>query len=114
VNDVSAPVEGSTMGISTIPVDALNTTQLQPYSYFPMFKPLINTDDQLWAGNLKKFKVNTTTGTIEDRKDKTVFDGDNIRASLEDYWYESTGSSNDDTKMAWGGLLSKLKVHHKP
>lgn len=114
VKDVSVPIEGSTMGTSTIPVDALNTTQLQPYSYFPMFKPLINTDDQLWAGNLKKFKVDTTTGTIIDKKNNTVFDVDNIRASLEDYWYESGGSSNDDTKMAWGGLLSKLKVHHKP
>ena len=114
VNDVSVPIEGSTMGTSTIPVDALNTTQLQPYSYFPMFKPLINTDDQLWAGNLKKFKVDTTTGTIIDKKNNTVFDADNIRASLEDYWYESGGSSNDDTKMAWGGLLSKLKVHHTP
>src|SRR5690606_21836911 len=41
-------------------------------------------------------------------------DGDNIRDSLEDYWLETAGSSTDDTKMAWGGLLSKLKVHHKP
>lgn len=114
VNDVSVPIEGSTMGSSTIPVDALNSTQLQPYSYFPMFKPLINSDDQLWAGNLKKFKVNTISGTVTDKNNYTVFDGDNIRDSLEDYWLETAGSSTNDTKMAWGGLLSKLKVHNKP
>lgn len=114
VGDVSKTVEGSTMGASTIPVDPLNSTQLQRYSYFPMFKPLINTDDQLWAGNLKKFKIDTTSGTIIDQKNKTIFEGDNIRDSLEDYWYESAGSSSDDKKMAWGGLLSKLKVHNKP
>ena len=114
VSDVSVPIEGSTMGASTVPVDALNTTQLQPYSYFPMFKPLINSDDQLWAGNLKKFKINTASGTIVDQKNNTVFEGNNIRGSLEDYWYESAGSPSDDTKMAWGGLLSKLKVHSKP
>lgn len=111
VSDVTKPVEGSTMGTSTIPVDALNTTQLQPYSYFPMFKPLIGTKDQLWAGNLKKFKV--ADGTIKDILDNSVFNGTTIRDSLQDYWYsEVTG--DPDKKMAWGGHLSRLKVHHYP
>ena len=114
VSDVSVEIEGSTMGTSTIPVDALNPTQLQNYSYFPMFKPIVGGDEQLWAGNLKKFSVKTSSGTIVDQLDEPVFKDGKIQEKLSDYWYESAGSSDDDVYMAWGGLLSKLKVHHKP
>ena len=112
VSDVSVPIEGSTMGTSTIPVDALNTTQLQSYSYLPMFKPLIGTKNQLWAGNLKKFKV--VDGTIVDTQKKTVFESDKIGTKLQDYWYSVAGSSNDDQYMAWGGHLSRLKTFNIP
>lgn len=113
VDDVSVEIEGSTMGTNTIPVDALNPTQLQNYSYFPMFKPIAGGKEQLWAGNLKKFKVKTSTGTVVDQSDKPVFKDGKIQEKLSDYWFEANGSS-DDVYMAWGGLLSKLKVHHKP
>ena len=112
VSDVSVPIEGSTMGTSTIPVDALNTTQLQPYSYFPMFKPLIDSKDQLWAGNLKKFKV--LNGTIVDTKEKTVFEDSKIRAQLQDYWFSVNGSGSEDQFMTWGGHLSRLKTFNLP
>lgn len=112
VSDVSVPIEGSTMGTSTIPVDALNTTQLQPYSYFPMFKPLIDSKDQLWAGNLKKFKV--LNGTIVDTKEKTVFEDSKIRAQLQDYWFSVKGSGSEDQFMTWGGHLSRLKTFNLP
>lgn len=112
VSDVSVPIEGATMGTSTIPVDALNTTQLQSYSYFPMFKPLIGTENQLWAGNLKKFKV--SEGTIVDTQKLSVFDNDKIRTKLQDYWYSAGGSSDDDQFMTWGGHLSRLKVNNLP
>lgn len=112
VSDVSVPIEGSTMGTSTIPVDALNSTQLQPYSYFPMFKPLIGTKAQLWAGNLKKFKV--SNGSIYDTQDATVFDQDQIRAKLRDFWFSDAGSSNDDPSVGWGGHLSRLKANNLP
>ncbi|UBX52713.1 hypothetical protein LDO52_01590 [Acinetobacter pseudolwoffii] len=114
VDDVSVEIEGSTMGTNTIPVDALDSTRLQNYSYFPMFKPIAGGKEQLWAGNLKKFAVKTSTGTVVDQSDKPVFKDGKIQEKLSDYWYESAGSSDDDVYMAWGGLLSKLKVHHKP
>ncbi|NNG81164.1 hypothetical protein HLH16_04005 [Acinetobacter sp. ANC 5378] len=114
VSDVSVKIEGSTMGTSTIPVDALDSTRLQKFSYFPMFKPIVGGDEQLWAGNLKKFAVKTSTGTVVDTSDNAVFKDSKIQEKLSDYWYESVGSSEDDVYMAWGGLLSKLKVHHKP
>ncbi|WP_257224495.1 PilC/PilY family type IV pilus protein [Acinetobacter sp. YH12254] len=114
VDDVSVEIEGSTMGTNTIPVDALDSTRLQNYSYFPMFKPIAGGKEQLWAGNLKKFAVKTSTGTVVDQSDKPVFKDGKVQEKLSDYWYESAGSSDDDVYMAWGGLLSKLKVHHKP
>ncbi|WP_162270477.1 pilus assembly protein [Acinetobacter gandensis] len=114
VNDVTEDIEGTTMGTSTIPVDALNPTQLQNYSYFPMFQPIVGGDEQLWAGNLKKFSIKTSTGVVVDKLGNSVFNGNKIQEKLTDYWYESAGSSEDDVYMAWGGLLSKLKVHHKP
>lgn len=113
VSDVSVPIEGATMGTNTIPVDALDSTRLQNYSYFPMFKPIAGGKEQLWAGNLKKFAVKTSTGTVVDQSDKPVFKDGKIQEKLSDYWFEANGSS-DDVYMAWGGLLSKLKVHHKP
>lgn len=114
VSDVSVPIEGATMGTNTIPVDALDSTRLQNYSYFPMFKPIAGGKEQLWAGNLKKFEVKTSTGTVVDQSDKPVFKDGKIQEKLSDYWFEANGSSDDDVYMAWGGLLSKLKVHHKP
>lgn len=114
VNDVSEDIQGTTMGTSTVPIDALDQTKLQNYSYFPMFQPIVGGDEQLWAGNLKKFKIQISSGTVVDQDNKSVFKDGKVQEKLEDYWYESTGSSNDDVFMAWGGLLSKLKVHHKP
>ncbi|WP_228152099.1 pilus assembly protein [Acinetobacter indicus] len=114
VSDVSVEIEGSTMGTSTIPVDALDSTKLQKFSYFPMFKPIVGGDEQLWAGNLKKFAVKIDTGTVVDKFNNSVFKDGKIQEKLSDYWYESVGSSDEDVYMAWGGLLSKLKVDHKP
>lgn len=112
IADTEVPIEGSTMGTSTIPVDALNSTKLQPYSYFPMFKPLIGTKAQLWVGNLKKFKV--SNGSIYDTQDATVFDQDQIRAKLRDFWFSDAGSSDADPSVGWGGHLSRLKANNLP
>lgn len=110
ISDSTVSIEGSTMGTSTIPIDALNTTQLQPYSYFPMFKPLIGSKEQLWAGNLKKFKVED--GTIVDINKNSVFEGNTIRKKLTDYWY-SAGNTEDEY-ITWGGHLSRLKANNYP
>ena len=111
VSEVSADVEGTTMGSSTIPVDALNTTELQPYAYFPMFKPLIGTEDQLWAGNLKKFNV--SNGSLLDVKNIPVFkNASDFNAKLQDYWYTAEGKNSDDF-LAFGGNLSQLQAKMK-
>jgi len=111
ISDTTPPIEGTTMGSSTIPVDALNTSELQPYAYFPMFKPLIGTEDQLWMGNLKKFNV--TNGSLFDVKHTAVFkNASDFNARLQDYWYTAEGKNSDDF-LAFGGNLSQLQAKMK-
>ena len=111
ITETTVPIEGTTMGSSTIPVDALNTRVLQPYAYFPMFKPLIGTEDQLWMGNLKKFNV--SNGSLFDVKNIAVFKNDaDFNASLQDYWYTSAGK-NTDQFLNFGGNLSQLQAKMK-
>lgn len=106
INDTTVPIDGSTIGSSTIPVDALNTNQLQPFAYFPMFKPLIETEDQLWAGNLKKYNV--IDGSIYDINKTAVFkNSTDFNTSLKDYWYNSAATVVD-SNLSYGGNLSQL------
>lgn len=106
VSEVEVPVEGTTIGSSTIPVDALNTSQLQPYAYFPTFKPLIGAQNQLWAGNLKKFNV--SNGSLYDTLNKAVFKNkQDINDELKDYWYNSKAFAADK-QLSYGGSLSQL------
>ncbi len=106
ITETTVPIEGSTIGSSTIPVDALNTNQLQPFAYFPMFKPLIETQDQLWIGNLKKYNV--IDGSIYDISKKQVFKNTTeFNDSLKDYWLNST-VTHPDQVISYGGNLSQL------
>lgn len=106
ITETTVPIEGSTIGSSTIPVDALNTNQLQPFAYFPMFKPLIETEDQLWAGNLKKYNV--INGSLYDITNKAVFkNSTDFNSSLKDYWL-NTSVTHPDEGLSYGGNLSQL------
>ena len=106
ITDTTVPIEGSTIGSSTIPVDALNTNQLQPFAYFPMFKPLIATKDQLWIGNLKKFNV--SNGTLYDTNNTPVFKTPtDFNTALKDYWLNKSVTHVDEG-VNYGGNLSQL------
>lgn len=106
ITETTVPIEGSTIGSSTIPVDALNTNQLQPFAYFPMFKPLIETQDQLWAGNLKKYNV--IGGTLYDVNKNLVYkNATDFNSDLKDYWFNSS-AVHPDQVISYGGNLSQL------
>lgn len=106
ITETTVPIEGSTIGSSTIPVDALNTNQLQPFAYFPMFKPLIATQDQLWVGNLKKYNV--INGTLYDVTNKLVYkNATDFNSGLKDYWFNSSAVHPDEV-ISYGGNLSQL------
>lgn len=106
ITETTVPIEGSTIGSSTIPVDALNTSQLQPFAYFPMFKPMIETEDQLWVGNLKKYNV--IDGSLYDINKKAVFkNSTDFNTSLKDYWL-NINVIHPDEVISYGGNLSQL------
>ena len=106
ITETTVPIEGSTIGSSTIPVDALNTNRLQPFAYFPMFKPLIATQDQLWVGNLKKYNV--ISGTLYDVTNKLVYkNATDFNTGLKDYWFNSSAVHPDEV-ISYGGNLSQL------
>lgn len=106
ITETTVPIEGSTIGSSTIPVDALNTNQLQPFAYFPMFKPLIETEDQLWVGNLKKYNV--IDGSLYDITNKAVYrNSTDFNNALKDYWL-NTSVTHPDEVISYGGNLSQL------
>lgn len=106
ITETTVPIEGSTIGSSTIPVDALNTNRLQPFAYFPMFKPLIATQDQLWVGNLKKYNV--INGTLYDVTNKLVYkNATDFNTGLKDYWFNSSAVHPDEV-ISYGGNLSQL------
>lgn len=106
ITETTVPIEGTTIGSSTIPNDALNTNQLQPFAYFPMFKPLIETADQLWVGNLKKFNV--LEGTLYDTNRQLVFkNSTDINTGLNDYWLNKSVTHADEG-VSYGGNLSQL------
>ncbi len=54
---VNTSIPGISTGTATIPVDALNSSAIQPYGYFPQFVPKVATEQkqQTWYGNLKKY-----------------------------------------------------------
>lgn len=106
ITETTVPIEGSTIGSSTIPVDALNTSQLQPFAYFPMFRPMIGTKDQLWVGNLKKYNV--IDGSLYDINKKAVFkNSTDFNISLRDYWL-NINAIHPDEVISYGGNLSQL------
>ena len=57
VEDMKPEFEPIATGSPTIPVDALNPIQLQPYGYYATFTPKPQEDYQLWLGNLNKYNI---------------------------------------------------------
>lgn len=71
INSLSTDIPAVTTGSPTIPRDALNPSQLQIYAYYPQFQPTPDKSYQLWAGNLKKYKVDST-GKLVDKNGNPI------------------------------------------
>lgn len=109
VNSIKVPIPAITTGTATIPQDSLNTVAVQPYAYFPQFKPQPSETFQLWSGNLKKFKV--VNSVLEDKDGLKVFNDTNgqLNTATKDLWVKNIASSETEL-LALGGMLSKLKL----
>lgn len=117
VNSIKVPIPAITTGTATIPQDALNAVAVQPYAYFPQFKPQPSEDFQLWSGNLKKFKV--VNSILIDADNETVFKLNNngtvtttddyteLNVNAKDLWVRGV---TDTSLQSLGGVLSKLQL----
>lgn len=112
-----------TTGSITIPVDNLDTQNIQPWGYFPQFDPAPDAQVTTWIGNLKKYQV--VDNTIKDRDSKIVFDATKGISvdDPNDYWADTAikktiskivKENNVDVEKEFevrvGGALSQFKL----
>lgn len=84
-----------TTGSVTVPVDNLDTQNIQPWGYFPQFDPQPDSRVTTWIGNLKKYKVENNI--LRDRNNNKVVD-------------EITGISVDDPNDFWADTSIKKTI----
>src|SRR5690606_29744870 len=96
VNSIKVPIPAITTGSATIPQDSLNAVAVQPYAYFPQFKPQPSETFQLWSGNLKKFKV--VNSVLEDKDGLKVFNDTNgqLNTAAKDLWIKNIASTETE------------------
>lgn len=112
VNSIKIPIPAITTGSSAIPQDILNTSVIQPYAYFPQFKPKPSEDFRAWTGNLKKYKVDG--GLLKDKNNAMLFSSAGVLDKTnEDLWtpnYEDSITAAQQSLKSLGGLLSRLNL----
>lgn len=112
-----------TTGSVTVPVDNLDTQNIQPWGYFPQFDPQPDSRVTTWIGNLKKYKV--VNNVLRDRNNGKVVDEESGVSvdSPEDYWADTSIKKmitkiktvnnveiEEDIEVLVGGALSQLKL----
>lgn len=98
VDDMKPEFDPIATGSPTIPVDALNPIQLQPYGYYSTFTPKPQEMYQLWLGNLNKYHI--FKGQLyNNSKDKPLIN-------------PTSGILNSDAYGIWGedGMLGQLPL----
>ncbi|RLZ10402.1 pilus assembly protein PilY [Acinetobacter sp. 2JN-4] len=86
-----APLEPLTTGAISVPADALSPSGLQPYGYLRALEPNPQSNNMVWAGNLKRYKVVLTGANAG------AFAGENGTSLV----YNSSGAFNTGTKDLW-------------
>lgn len=118
INNLSTEIPAVTTGTSTIPNDELNPSALQNFAYYPQFQPTPDKGYQLWAGNLKKYKV-TASGSLVDKNGDLFVDVQGKILDNYDLWSADavSGVNQDDENILGsdknrlvGGLKSRLKL----
>lgn len=114
IGELVKDIPSMSTGSSTIPLDALNPSVVQPFSYFPQFEPKVRPEDtqQVWFGNLKKYHVlnngiyasKTATPANQVVKNNQVQD-------VSDIWAKAGVTYQENTPVfVKGGALSQLPV----
>lgn len=113
-----------TTGSVTIPVDNLDTQNIQPWGYFPQFDPAPNAKVTTWVGNLKKYQVVDNVLKDQDNANVMITSGTKKGESVDnpnDYWADQSITkvitkietvNNVDKEVDYtvrvGGALSRL------
>lgn len=114
VNDVldkltTTAIPALNSGTVTIPVDALNPTQIQNYGYYPEYQPRPDITYPLWLGNLKKFKV--LNGVFVDKNNENILNRYGVpRANLSDLWQGTDALAGALGKLQLRGTQSRTLV----
>ncbi|EPG41516.1 hypothetical protein [Acinetobacter colistiniresistens] len=96
VEDMKPEFDPIPTGSPTLPVDALNPIQIQPYGYYARFTPKPQEPYQLWIGNLNKYHI----------KDGQLYDTTKTIRLIQD-----SGQLNNAANGIWnGGVLGKLPL----
>lgn len=112
-----------TTGSVTVPVDNLDTQNIQPWGYFPQFDPQPDSRVTTWIGNLKKYEVKNNI--LRDRNNNKVVD-DTTGISVDDpndFWADTSIKKTitkikivdgkeveEDIEVRIGGALSQLRL----
>lgn len=96
IEDIRPRFKPIATGSPTLPVDALNPIQIQPYGYYASFTPKPQEPYQLWVGNLNKYHI----------KDGQLYDTTKTIRLIQD-----SGKLNNSANGIWnGGVLGKLPL----
>lgn len=107
VEDMKPIFDPIATGSPTLPVDALNPIQLQPYGYYAKFTPKPQENYQLWLGDLNKYQLyngqlynpNKTKRLIIQNSTNTTNNG-KLDNAVEGFW----GLDGVKGKLALGTL----------
>lgn len=93
LKDLDKYIPPVTTGSVTIPVDALDTQNIQPWGYFPQFDPKPDSVSasgvSTWLGNLKKYRV--VNSVLYDRDSATITNSNGLmKDDINDYWADTS------------------------
>ncbi len=102
-----------TTGSVTIPVDNLDTQNIQPWGYFPQFDPkpdaVGSTGVVTWLGNLKKYRV--VDGVLKDRDSNTITNSNGLlKDDLNDYWADTSIKKTIEKEVDGVKISQEVKV----
>ena len=71
ITSLATDIPSVTTGTPTVPTDALNSTIIQNYAYYPQFQPTPEKTNQSWLGNIKKYNIKNN-GLVDSKSAKIV------------------------------------------
>ncbi len=101
-----------TVGSASIPIDALDTQNVQPWAYFPQFDPKPSNSAAnviTWLGNVKKYK--TLNNSLVDRGNTSVLEDTGLlKDDTNDFWADTSITRQITKEVNGVKVVSNVKV----